>query len=271
MEEHLGEGFVVDEPFSGMPGFVLGGYAAGILAARLGGSATVFLRAPLALGKRVRIDGVDPLLLTGTEGRVIAEAVPLELPAMRIPTVTVDDAAAASEGFAGHRRHLFPTCFCCGPARPVGTGLRIFPGAVQGGTVVAAAWTPAAATWLGNAGRSAPTVRQDPELAGSADAVPIEIIWSALDCPAIWALVLSLDPRTADEAVTGRLDVELRAPIAIGQTCVVTGWPLEAEGRKRIAAAAVLSAEGEPLVIARQTMVVTGRGVPLGLERWAGG
>lgn len=271
MEEHGGDGFVVGEPFSGMPGYVLGGYAAGILAARLGGSATVFLRAPLALGTRVRIEPVDPLLLTGTDGRVIAEAIPLDLPAMPTPMVTVHVAAAASEGYAGHRRHLFPTCFCCGPARPEGSGLRIFPGTVQGGTVVAAPWTPDPAAWLGNTRGGTATVRQDPEPERGPGAVPTEIIWSALDCPAIWALVLSLDPRTADEAVTGRLDVELRAPIAIGKTCVVTAWPLEAEGRKRIAAAAVLSADGEPLAIARQTMVVTGRGVPLGFERWARG
>jgi hypothetical protein len=49
----------------------------------------------------------------------------------------------------------------------------------------------------------------------------------------------------------------------------VVGWPVERQGRKVIAGAGIFSESGRLLVEARQTLILTERGVPLSLAAWA--
>jgi hypothetical protein len=185
------------------------------------------------------------------EERVLAEAtqkrVELDLP-LRL---SVPEAEAASRAYPGHRHHPFPGCFCCGPGRDAGDGLRIFPGRVPGHDAVAAPWTPEAA------------------LADERGFVRSEIVWSALDCPQLWALMHSAPPDSMDRVVTAALETELRSPAKAGESYVIIAWPSGGEGRRLFADAALLSATGEPLAVSRQTAVITEAGVPLGLATFS--
>ena len=68
--------------------------------------------------------------------------------------------------------------------------------------------------------------------------------------------------------MTGRLEILIGAPVRVGEPYVIVGWPIGSDGRKRYAGA-VIEAEGRALAMARQTMIVTGNGVPLGMTHWA--
>jgi hypothetical protein len=64
--------------------------------------------------------------------------------------------------------------------------------------------------------------------------------------------------------------VNLLGQVHVGQPYIVMAWPMGGEGRKLFAGAAILSKEGAVLCTAKQTMVLTDVGVPLGLAYWQG-
>jgi hypothetical protein len=159
---------------------------------------------------------------------LVAEAVPLgELVVDVPPAVSVEDAVEASRGYAGFRAHAYETCYVCGPARDDGLG--IFPGPVEGRSVVAAPWTP-------------------PGEGPVAD----EIVWSALDCPSGWAV----DEFSREGVLLGRLAAQVVAPVVGGEQYVVVGWPVGEDGRKRFAGSAVFGADGSVRAFARSTWLV---------------
>ena len=209
------------------------------------------LRRPVRLGTPYQaVDESDGTRVLKDGESVLAVAreatVDLEVP----PTVGMEQSRAASDNYVGHMKHLIPTCFNCGPLRPEGDGLRIFPGPLAELGVVAAPWTPSLS------------------LADSSGATSPEFVWSALDCPTIWALVLLGQPDSDERAVTGRLAVEFVAPVLAGQPHVVMAWKEGESGRTRVAGGAIYSAEGRLLTKARHTLVTTDWGVPMGLNRW---
>ncbi|HYP89144.1 MAG TPA: hypothetical protein VEQ59_13350, partial [Polyangiaceae bacterium] len=105
--------------FCGPPSSGNGGYTAGRLAAALGGSVEVTLRSPPRLDHELelRLDGDRAELHDGellvAEARRLQEAVSAEPPA----AVPFERAVELSKGYVGFRRHHFPGCFVCGPAR----------------------------------------------------------------------------------------------------------------------------------------------------------
>ena len=105
-------------------------------------------------------------------------------------------------------------------------------------------------------------------LADSSGKVESEFVWSALDCPTIWALVLLGNPDSEEKAVTARLAVELISPVLAGQSQIVMGWKVGEAGRIRVAGGAIYSTDGQLLAVARHTLVTTDWGVPMGLNRW---
>jgi len=241
---------VIDPRFNGFPDIALGGYVGGVLA-RGHAKAEVILRRPVRLdkayrmvaepdGTRVLRDGSD-VLAVSCDARV-----DLEVPR----PVDLETSKIASENYVGRRRHLVPTCFNCGPLRQEGDGLRIFPGKVVGRDLVAAPWTPSAC------------------LADSNGTVESEFIWSALDCPTIWALVVLGRPDTDERAVTARLAVDLISPVPASLPQVVMGWKVAETERTRVAGGAIYSTAGRLLATAEHTLVTTEWGVPMGLNRW---
>lgn len=234
MAEHV----TIARRFNGPPDSGNGGYACGCVARAIEGPAEVSLRVPPPLERELALarDG-DRVALVDSE-TVVAEAVPAAArPAGDPPApVSFEEAEAAVGGstFLGDR-HPFPTCFVCGPARAAGDGLRIFPARVRGNELFAAPWTP------------------DASVAGGEDStVPREIVWAALDCPTsapLWnenAVVGELKP-----IVLARLAVDVEAPVHVGQPHVITSWPIEIDGRKRHAGAALFNADGDLLASAR--------------------
>ena len=208
---------VIDARFRGPTTSGNGGYTCGLLANIVGEPAEVTLRLPPPLDRPLRVEHADgtATLLDGESVVAAARRTELDLDVPAPPSFEAADRAAASSS----RRFgigEFRECFVCGPERPEGDGLRIFPGSLDG--MVAATWTPD-------------------------EAPPRAAVWGAIDCPGAFALEFG----TRDILVLGRLAADvLRVPRA-GERCVVVGWPLGEEGRKRYAGTALFG-EGDELL-----------------------
>jgi hypothetical protein len=224
----VAETVFIPSRFNGPPGSGNGGYASGVVAALLGGRAEVTLRTPPPLSRELAVVREDGRVEVRDGETLVAEAVPLgELVVDVPPAVSVEDAVEASRGYAGFRAHAYETCYVCGPARDDGLG--IFPGPVEGRSVVAAPWTP-------------------PGEGPVAD----EIVWAALDCPSGWAAIVDGDGRPS---VLGELAAAFAAPVRPEERCVVLGWALGGEGRKRFAGSAILGDDGAVRALARSTWI----------------
>ena len=140
--------------------------------------------------------------------------------------LSLEEATDASRGYLGFREHAYATCFVCGPERDDGLG--IYPGPVAGRELVAAPWTPPPGD------------------------VRDELVWAALDCPSGWAI----DTFGREGVLLGRLAVRILEPPRGGDPHVVLGWPLGADGRKRLAGSALLTADGRTIAFARSTWLV---------------
>lgn len=246
---------VIDRRYRGFEGVAQGGYSSGLLAGFLKapeGPARVRLRGPVPMGRPLSVGITEDGTELRGEGGVLAEASAAELDLEPPRRVSVAEAEAASAGYPGHRHHPFPGCFCCGPGREKGDGLRIFPGPVAGGDAVAAPWIP------------------DPGFADERGIVRPEVVWAAFDCPQLWALVVAAPEDSADHVVTAALETELRQPVRAGRRYAVLAWPLGGEGRRLLVGAALLDEDGEALAVSRQTAVVAEAGVPLGLASFRG-
>jgi hypothetical protein len=152
----------------------------------------------------------------------------LELP----EPISVDEARAREEHYLGRRGHPFPGCFVCGPERPPGDGLRIFPGRTNPDEAVAASWLPHAS------------------LADSAGNVRSEFLWSALDCPGYFGVAT-----TPVKALLGRMTGAVQRSVKIGEPCIVMAWSLGRDGRKLHAGSAVWSERGDLIASSRQTWI----------------
>jgi len=203
-----------------------GGYAAGLLGARLGDAAEVTLRLPPPLERplAVRREGDRLLLLDGD--LLIAEAAPGD-PALLAPAPpTPAEAHAASEGVGAFGPPQFAECFVCG-VREDGTGLGIHPGPLPGGDgLVATTWT-------------------------ASDVTP-EVVWASIDCPGAYAV----GETGRGEPVLGRMTARVERLPEDGEPCIVVGWPLAEDGRKLHAGTALYSRDGEVLALARQVWIL---------------
>jgi hypothetical protein len=227
----------IDPRFNGPAGSGNGGYTCGLLARRLGPAAEVTLRIPPPLNRRLIVEETEPGRLTLMAGnRLVAEArcgsvVVSERPA----PPTFEEATRASARFAGFAVHPFVECFVCGTEREHPDGLRIFPGPLAAGRMLAAPWVP------------------DKGLADPDGVVAAEFVWAALDCPSGWAL------NCEAVAVLGRMAANLQLPIEPGQPLVVVAWTLGRDGRKHDCASALFSTHGELHAISRSSWIDIGR------------
>ena len=241
---------VIDHRHEGMPGIAHGGYLGGVLSAALGGGAAeVRLRRPVPAGRPLTLDASPGAAELRDGETVLARGRPAELD-LDVPLpASFAEAEAAAHHFHGFHAHPFPGCLVCGVERAAGDGLRIFPGPVAGRQLVAAPWVP------------------DPGLAGEDGNVRPELLWAALDCIELWALISHMPPDTPDRVVTASLTARIEGAVVAGEPHVVIGWPMGPDGRGWLAGAAILGPDGEPRVIGRQaTVSVAGWGVPLGRD-----
>jgi hypothetical protein len=242
---------VIDKRYEGIPGVSLGGYVAGLAARDLGPSVAVTLMKAVPPGSTVTLERVEAQVVLRVDGEPAATAVPSQLVATAPESIAPEEAERASERYPGFDHHFFPNCFTCGPDRSSGDGLRIFPGPVEGRSVVATLWHPPPSVWAADR------------------TVASEFLWAALDCPAIWGHILHGGAELDDRAVTGRLALHQHGPVPGDATSIVAGWPIGREGRKIIAGAGIFSESGQLLVESRQTLILTLSGVPLSLAVWA--
>jgi len=210
-----------------------GGYSAGLAAGLLDGAAEVSLRRPVPLDRQLDVlrENDDAVQVVDGDDLVLeAHAHELEV---EVPSpVTTDEALRASAGYRGTANGVFSRCFVCGLGRDDAFG--VFAGAVEGRELVASPWNPP--SWTADAGGN---VRQ-------------EFAWAVLDCPTYFAVYLG---QKLPMSVLARLTARIDAPVRAGEEHVVIAWPIEVDGRKRHAGAAVLSAAGEPLAVARALMI----------------
>jgi len=221
--------FSIERRFRGPVNSGNGGYVAGMLAQSLGGPVAVRLKAPPPLETllQVEVSASQARLLHGTN--VIAEGRSND-PDVRPPACpTFAEAEMASKPLAGHP---LAECFVCGPMRGPGDGLRIYPGALGDGSRFAATWVP------------------EISLCDSSERVRAEFIWSALDCPGGF----SVNPG-GDLILLGELCARIDGTAKAGERCIVIGWPLGTDGRKRHAGSAVFSESGLLIGVARATWI----------------
>ena len=231
----MSEQVIIDRRFNGPPESGHGGYVCGMLAGLISGPAEVTLRRPPPLDRPLDVQRLEGGRIALRDGEtVIAEGAPASVEIDGPEPVPFPDAESASRSYVGFHQHAFPTCFGCGPRRPKGDGLRIFPGQVGGRNIVAAPWTPDAA------------------LTDEDGQVRPEFMWAALDCVGGWAILAQLPERPV---VLGRLAAKLLAPVRGGEGCVVIGWPVGEDGRKLYSGTALFSEGGELRAFARATWV----------------
>jgi hypothetical protein len=132
------------------------------------------------------------------------------------------EALEASRHYVGFTRHAFPSCFVCGTDRARGDGLRIFAGAIRTRQLVAAPWVPGASLDRGD-GHVQP-----------------EFMWAALDCPGYFAARDDSVPMLLAE-FTAHVD----RCVHVDEPCVIVGWRIGAEGRKRTVGTALFDEDGE--------------------------
>ena len=229
----LAEHFEISERFRGPPRSGNGGYTCGRLARHLKGTVAVRLRAAPPLGAELRIEATDDEARLFQGQTLLAEARRSQIDFQPPPCPTYAEAEDSSRLFVGFKNHPFPGCFVCGPERIAGDGLRIFPGAVNGGPTVAAPWVPTAS------------------LTNDLGRVKSELLWSALDC--VGAFVNPIPEGVA--VVLGELCASIIGEVMSDEKCVVIGWPLGIEGRKRLAGSAVFALEGRLVAIARAVWI----------------
>jgi hypothetical protein len=219
--------------FNGPPDSGNGGYSCGLVASFLeeAEAVEVSLRAPPPLERALAAEVSESTAIVRDGETVVAQAqasaVDLEVPD---PVGLKEAEEAASAGFDRWTTgHPFPTCFVCGAERHPGDGLRIFPGKLPGREVWASGWTPDATVSDGA------RVRR-------------ECVWAALDCPTS-APVANFGEGAP--IVLARLAARLGTPVEAGRPHVLVSWPLGVVGRKRHAASALFTDEGELRAVAR--------------------
>ena len=222
----MAESIVIPQRFNGPPQSGNGGYACGLVARLLDtGTAEVTLRSPPPLERPLTVARDGETVAVSDGETLVAEGRPAQLE-LELPAA-VGVAAAEAASLAGRERwtghHPFPTCVVCGPDRDEGDGFRVFPGALPGREgQFAAVWTP--------------------------DEARPERVWAALDCPTS-APVANFG--VGPPLVLGRLTARLDAEVEPGRPHVLISWPLEVDGRKRHAGAALFSSHGRLLAVSR--------------------
>jgi len=218
---------IIEARHNGPPGSGNGGYTAGLVAAAAGaphGPLEVTLRVPPPLETPLSVVLSDGGLQVRDEDRLVAEARATPAPDAAVPAVPLGLAATAARAYPGLREHPFPTCYVCGPRRPDGDGLRIFPGPLPDGRT-AAPWTV------------------------PADVSPATV-WAALDCPGGWAVLAPGRPY-----VLGRITAVVRSVPRPGQRCVVVGAATASAGRKAEVDTSLYGPDGRLLAAARAVWI----------------
>ena len=242
---------VIAEQFRGPPNSANGGYACGVVAARLeakpGEAVEVSLRAPPPLDTPMRVTRTEAGVEVHHDDVLVAigKAAVLELDVPDAPSQAEAERAMADtparwtavNPLLEGRRGVHPICVCCGDELEDGYGLRVQPGALDG-TRAAGLWTP------------------HPAFAGEDGHLAPEFAWTALDCPGEFAWYERDEAGgVRNGALLARLTAVIDAPIPVAERCIVLGWRLGESGRKYEAGTALYTLDGQVLARARALWV----------------
>lgn len=220
--------------YNGPPNSGNGGFSCGVLASLVEGPARVRLHVPPPLDTPLQITRDEHGGLEMRQGEtLVGSGGPVDYALDIPPAPSLAEAEAAIAGYPCYDDHMFPTCFVCGPARSAGDGLRLFPGPVGDGPLMACVWRPS------------------PDLLDDGGAVRTEVVWSALDCPGYFAAMQGV----VRPAVLGQLEGEILRSVPGDQELVVYSWPLGVDGRKYYGATAIASADAQVLASSRSTWI----------------
>ena len=215
----------IDRRYRGPLTSANGGYAAGLLGSRLGGTAEVTLRLPPPLERPLTVRRDGELLLLQDGDALVAEARAADLALEAPAPPDFDEARRAAADIEPWGSRDFSECFVCG-ARTDGSGLGIRAGHVPGRAgLVAAPWV--------------------------AHDVEPEVVWAVIDCPGAYAVG---DPGRGDPML-GRITARVERLPVEGEPCVVVGWPLGVDGRKLYAGTALYGEDASVLAVARQVWI----------------
>lgn len=225
---------VIPARFNGPPESGNGGYSCGVLAAHLDGCARIRLHVPPPLDQSLQVVSAEDGGVAMYDGdTLVAIGSPATL-SLEIPAVPgVDQCRTAMQHYAGLQQHAFPTCYVCGPGRPLHDGLGLYPGPIEGAAILGCVWEP----------------HQD--MLDASGHLRTEIVWAALDCPGYFAAM----GRTLRPALLGELVGEIRAPVPGNAPLVVFSWALGNEGRKYYGATAIATAQGDVLAVSHSTWI----------------
>lgn len=214
--------------YNGPPTSGNGGWVSGLVASHTPvtveqPAVSVRLHLPPPLDRRLTLEPGELTLLRDGEA-VVASARDAPAPSGDVPVApTLAEARDAATRAVTAEEHPFPTCYGCGPLNP--DGLHLGAGPVADDTErYAAVWTP----------------RE----------VAVPEVWAALDCPGGKAAGF---PATL--MVLGTMTAQVLSPPVVGQEHVVLSWSRGDDGRKRHAASALFTADGELLARADQTWI----------------
>jgi hypothetical protein len=228
------EQIVVESRFNGPRESGNGGYAAGLFAGLVDGTAEISLRSPVPLDTPLEATHAGGLVEVRDGETLVAEVRETSAsPAGPPARVSIEQAREASAGYRGQTGGPFSSCFVCGLDRDDTFG--VFAGAVDGTSMVASPWTP-------------------PDWAkGDDGAVRPEFVWATLDCPTYFALYTDSNPMSFLVRVSARID----APVTAGVEHVVVAWPIRKDGKKHSAGSAVLDTDGNPLAVSEALLIDT--------------
>ncbi|MBV9421020.1 MAG: hypothetical protein JO348_14730 [Alphaproteobacteria bacterium] len=234
---------VIARQFRGPPNSGNGGYVCGLVAHEIGGASTVALRALIPLDTALTLEkGDGTARLVGEDGTLIADGVRanIALPDPPAPP-TVEQARKAGERCLWREKPFHPPCFTCSSIREEGDGLRILPGQIEGAEPghIACVWTP------------------HPTFGDARGEIPDEITWAALDCPGSLAWITKTG---MGGGLLGTMTGEVLRRPRVGETTIVTAWPISQEGRKFIAGVTLFDANGT--MMARGSQIWISRGGP---------
>jgi len=225
---------IIPERFRGPPNSGNGGYVGGAFARLVNHDCRipteVTLRSPIPLDHPLQINRSDSHLTTITDGeQLIAEVRTTEMSLHRPPVpelAAIEASASQSYSFTENLNPIFegrkgfhPICFCCGAEHE--DGARVFAAPV--GDQVAAVW------------------QTDPSWCDENNRVPLEYLWTAMDCPGQFAY-LATGIRTG---MLGRISAVIHEQPAAGEKLIVCAWPIEIQGKKHFAGSAIYSLDGQ--------------------------
>lgn len=231
----MDEQWIISERFRGPPDSGNGGYCAGVLAERLGGSAAVRLKAPiplhvpLAFASDSTAAGPCERLYRLDDGQELAIAWPEPAEDQPPPLPDPEHLARLTDAFSRPPDGPFAHCFGCGEARRDGDAIRVLGGQLPGSGLSGSRW------------------RAHENFADANGALAPRYVWTALDCTGGLAAQY-LDPRPM---LTGTMQVRIERPVMAGEEYAVLAWPIGQEGRKVITGTAIYDLSGTVQAVGR--------------------